>query len=204
MAAEHTNPVLTLLANVNQLQTERHYPENGLNFAGGYWRAYYHCHESTPMHKNEHGHFHLFTDIGNQHWAHVAGLSIDAEGQALQWFTVNRWVSDGPWLVTTDFRRQLQYISAKSTQQNLVARWLEVLLQLYCEDLYSLLVSRDKKLQQFAAGQSREQILEDREIYQLSAQDIDITRMLENYLLDRSTSVSELNNNNEQTQRELG
>lgn len=198
MAAANTNAVLTLLASENHVQPQCHYPENGLCFACGYWRAYYHCHDTLPMHSNEHGHFHLFTDIGNKCWAHVAGLSIDADGQALQWFTVNRWVTDGPWLETSDFTRQLKYISVKKSKDSLVSRWLGSLLQLYRDDLYSLLVDREKQLQCYAKGRNRTQIMDDRDLYQLNVQKIDLSQMLEKYLLANNASIPGVNKNNKQ------
>ena len=84
MAAQKTNAVLELLAGVDQLETERAYPESGLLFAADRWRGFYHCHQSAAIHPEEHGHFHIFTDTGQQTWAHAAGLSIDAEGQPMQ------------------------------------------------------------------------------------------------------------------------
>jgi len=191
MAAQNTNAVLSILADVDHLQTECRYPESGLLFAGKRWRAFYHCHEAISLHANEHGHFHLFTDIGNQAWAHVAGLSIDAEGQPLQWFMVNRWVTDGPWLESEDFSDQLKYITANDEDEGLVAGWLGCLLQLYQNTLSDLLIKRDEQvkfnLTSHLTGQlksrSREDTLNDREIYTLATQAIDLQLMLEKYLL---------------------
>lgn len=198
MAAENTNAVLILLAEVSHLQTQCRYPENGLVFADGHWRAFYHCHDSMSIHEKEHGHFHLFTDIGNQSWAHVAGLSIDTEGQPLQWFTVNRWVTDGPWLAVEKFAGQLKYITAKNTQENLVTDWLGILVQLYANDLHALLIKRDKKVQNCLKGRSQLQTLEDQDIYQLSAQTIDLANTLEKYLLDNNSLMPEMIDSNEQ------
>ena len=60
----------------------------------------------------------------------MAGLSIDASGQPLQWFAVNRWVTGGPWFAREDFLQQLG--SAKQDEDDApVGRWLFALLQLY-------------------------------------------------------------------------
>ena len=191
MAEQDTNAVLTMLTEVDHLETECRYPDAGLLFADKRWRVFYHCHEMISMHSNEHGHFHLFTDIGDQAWAHVVGLSIDAEGQPLQWFMVNRWVTDGPWLEKAVFTDQLKYV-AVNDDEGLVVSWLGSLLQLYRGTLSDLLIKRDEQIElnltrHLTTGhlkqRSREDTLDDREIYVLATQAIDLQFMLEKHLL---------------------
>jgi len=191
MAARQTNAALELLANVEQPETERPYPEGGLLFAARRWRAFYHCHESTALHPKEHGHFHLFTDIGNRDWAHVAGLSIDTEGQPLQWFTVNRWVTDGPWLQQQRLPVQLNHAAAAGEDDSLVGNWLLALLQLYRDTLSCLLIRRDKQLQQGLPGRSKADLLDDRAIYTLATESIDLQSMLEQPLLRHNACPGE-------------
>ena len=182
MSAKRTNAVLELVGNVDHLESEHHYPETGLVFAENRWRAYYHCHETTTIHPNEHGHFHIFTDTGEQHWAHVAGLSIDNEGQPLQWFTVNRWVTDGPWLKQDRFPVQLKDAEPDTEEDNLVGQWLLALLQVYRETLSGLLNKRDEQIQLFSKDRSRVETLDDRDIYTLATHPVDLQLMLENHL----------------------
>jgi len=182
MAAQYTNSVLMVLSGVDSLETERRYPEAGLWFGHGHWRAYYHCHDAESMHASEHGHFHLFTDIGDQSWAHVTGLSIDAEGQPLQWFAVNRWVTDGPWLARDTFFDQLNCISADK-EESPVADWLAVLLQLYREPLYDLLLARDRQLERLSSAGAPAEMQDNREVYLLATHAIDLQATLEKQLL---------------------
>ena len=191
MAAQKTNAVLELLGNIGHLETERPYPETGLLFAADRWRAFYHCHEATSMHPKEHGHFHLFTAIGNQVWAHVAGLSIDAEGQPLQWFTVNRWVTDGLWLERDRLLSQLKTAVADTEEGGLAGRWLVALLQLYHDTLTGLLTKRDEQIQLRLKGRSMIEVLDDRDIYTLTTQSIDLQSMLEKHLLQNACSDAE-------------
>jgi hypothetical protein len=183
MATQNTNAVQQLLADVDCLEVERRYPESGLLFAGRRWRAYYHCHETVFMHPNEHGHFHIFTDIGDQHWAHAAGLSIDAEGQPLQWFTVNRWVTDGPWLDSDVFLKQLKYITENNEEEGLVTSWLATLLALYNDTLFDLFNSRDEKIRHHSTGCSEVVTQENRDLYTLSTQSVHLQSKLEKHLL---------------------
>jgi hypothetical protein len=182
MAAQRTNAVLELTANVDQLESEHSYPETGLFFAENRWRAFYHCHETMPAHPNEHGHFHIFTDTGDQHWAHVAGLSINNMGQPLQWFTVNRWVTDGPWLEQDKFPVQLKGAAHDNEEDSLVGRWLLALLHVYRETLSGLLIDRDEQVQLHLNGHSRVETLDDRDIYTLATKPIGLQSMLENHL----------------------
>ena len=190
MAAQKTNAVLALLGDVNHLESAHPYPATGLLFAENCWRAYYHCHESTPIHPKEHGHFHLFTAIGHQDWAHVAGLSIDKQGQPLQWFTVNRWVTDGPWLERDGLLAQLKMAAEDDEQGDLAGRWLAALLQLYRDTLCCLLARRDAQLRLRRNGRSQVETLDDRDIYTLATQSIDLQSMLEKHLLDERTGTA--------------
>jgi len=182
-AAQRTNAVLLTLADVDRLESGRRYPEPGLGFANNRWRTFYHCHEAdVQQHPDEHGHFHIFTDIGNQTWTHVAGLGIDASGQPLQWFAVNRWVTDGPWLERTEFLHQLDTTSDREDDP-LTGRWLFALLQLYRSTLSDLLAQRDAQIQLHAKVQDRAAVLEDPALYTLAVQPVELQSMLENHLL---------------------
>ena len=189
MAAHKTNAILKLLGDVDHLETERHYPGTGLLFSADRWRAFYHCHETTSIHPKEHGHFHIFTATGNQAWAHVAGLSIDNEGQPLQWFTVNRWVTAGPWLERDEFPAQLKTAAADDGEDGLVGSWLVALLQLYHGTLSGLLIRRDAQIYLKRKERSKAETLDDRDIYTLSTQSIDLQSMLEKHFPDKHTST---------------
>ena len=183
MATQKTNAVLQVLAEVEHLESDRRYPESGLLFADNRWRAFYHCHETTSMHPDEHGHFHIFTDLGKQDWAHVAGLSIDAEGQPIQWFMVNRWVTDGVWLKSDDFFKQLAFISASHGNDGLVANWLAGLLQLYRSALSDLLEKRDAMIGLQLRQDDEVAATDDRELYTLAAESINLLATLKKPLV---------------------
>ena len=182
MAVHDTNAVLLTLADVDVVETGRRYPDEGLVFANKRWRAFYHCHQAATQHANEHGHFHIFSDIGDQHWAHVAGLAIDASGQPLHWFAVNRWVTDGPWLERMQFLHQLQTI-ADNEQDSLAGRWLYALLQLYQAEISDLLKLRDERVQSYTHHLKLAAVLEKRDIYTLATKEIELQAMLEKHLL---------------------
>ena len=182
MATYDTNAVLLALAGVNVVETERRYPDDGLMFANNRWRAFYHCHEAATQHQNEHGHFHIFTDIGGDQWAHVAALAIDIYGQPLYWFAVNRWVTDGPWLSHKQFIHQLR-TSAEDEQDALLGRWLYALLQLYQAEISDLFKSRDERVRSYTHKLELASVLERQEIYMLTTKEIELQAMLEKHLL---------------------
>lgn len=190
-AADRTNAVLLTLADVDQFMSERRYPEAGMNFADNRWRAFYHCHKADSEHHDEHGHFHIFTDIGEQAWAHVAGLSIDSSGQPLQWFAVNRWVTDGPWFAREDLLKQLE-AATQNDNDAPVGRWLFALLQLYQSSLSDLLALRDEQIQLHTRFQDSAAVLEDPAIYTLATQQIALQSMLENHLLSRADDTHDV------------
>ena len=181
-ANRDTNAVLQTLAGVEHIESGKHYPENGLGFADRRWRAFYHCHAADSTHAEEHGHFHIFTTGAEQSWAHVAGLSIDNSGQPLQWFAVNRWVTGGPWLERAVLPVRLDRAS-ECEDDTPAGRWLFALLQLYRVPLSTLLARRDQQLHHHTKGRGREEVFEDRDIYCLATQPIELQSMLENHLL---------------------
>jgi hypothetical protein len=181
MAALSSNAALLTLDGVERLERGRRYPDAGLEFAGKRWRAFYHCHDSGPTAAREHGHFHIFTTAGKQGWAHVAGLSIDAMGQPLQWFAVNRWVTDGPWLAAGDLQQQLAAATGCAAEP-LVGRWLLALLQLDQAGLAELLARRDTELQRHAAGRDIAEVHADRTLYTLATRRVDLQLLLQHAL----------------------
>ena len=182
MAAQQTNAVLLTLADVAVFESERRYPDAGLMFGNNRWRAYYHCHEGVAKQVNEHGHFHIFTDVGEQQWAHAAALAIDMSGQALRWFAVNRWVTDGTWLKPGQFISTLQKTD-DSESDALPGRWLLAMLQLYQAELTDLLQQRDEQIREYALHQEASTVLENRDIYLLATCRIDLQAKLEQHLL---------------------
>ena len=183
MAAQKTSAVLLMLEDVDVVEVETRYPAAGLSFGEHRWRAFYHCHPAENRQPDEHGHFHIFTDTGGGQWAHVAGLSIDNEGQPLHWFAVNRWVTDGPWLAHSDFILQLQS-GADCTHDGLAGRWLYSMLQLCMNDLNELFLQRDDRVQQLAHRHDIGDTLDDRAVYVLATKPVALQVLLETHLLD--------------------
>lgn len=177
MAERRTNPTLLILDGVETVETERRYPEARLYFGNDQWRAFYHCHDAPNKTAEEHGHFHLFTREGKD-WAHVVGLSIDPFGQPLHWFSVNRWVTGGPWLERDALLSHLNG-DHYSIDDPLVGRWLFAMLQVYRSVLLEQFTRRDRALDSLARQQSKQALWEDRTVYTLASSPVDIQTTLE-------------------------
>jgi hypothetical protein len=139
-----------------------HYPDRDVVNGPLKCRWFYHCHPPEERGAGEHGHFHLFVDkcaiaadVGplvtgrpdadsDVAVAHIAGLSISPDGLPLEWFTVNRWVTD-EWLYPaasiTAILPQVSFHGRRGDGQ--VNRWLTAMVALYRAELSDLLIQRD-------------------------------------------------------------
>lgn len=181
MAQQGTNAVLSILAEVDSVKVEQHYPPAGLVFANDRWRAFYHCHETGAL-QHEHGHFHIFTLDHDAQWAHAVALTMDVDGQPVQWSALNRWVTAGPWLMRAGFNSQFNSY-ADISHDTLVARWLYAMLQTHRTQLDDLLVQRDEQVQRHAAGGNPEQVFETRDVYTLATMPVSLQALLQTQLL---------------------
>ncbi len=180
LGERQTNPVLPLLGDPPRIREGVRYPRHALRFGGHGLRAYYHSHGDPWRRDDEHGHFHLFVaedDTDAAGWSHLAALSIDDEGQPRAWFTVNNWVTSGPWLPTRRLLERLDVFleeAANDAELSLTERWLSHMLGLFRHHLPALLVARDDALQACQGERTLAATLKDRTIYELSRQPLDL------------------------------
>ncbi len=180
MGAQHSNPVLELLRDIPVFEQGKKYPRPALAFGQDNWRSYYHSHFMADADVTEHGHFHLFTRQG-QGWAHLAALAMDQEGQPLRWVMTNRWVTGSDW---RDRNSLLAAIHAllPADEPDVLRRWLASLLQLYQPELGDLLDARDARISGLLQGRSRDEVLDDRTLYELASMPIDLAATLTSQL----------------------
>lgn len=162
MGAHRSNPVLELLRDIPTFVEGGKYPQPPLAFGKDGWRSYYHSHSIADADVREHGHFHLFTRKG-QGWAHLAALSMDLEGQPLR----NALVP--------------------SEEPDVLRQWLVSLLKLYQPELGDLLDARDARIAGLLQGRSKDEVLDDRTLYELAGMPIDLTAKLTSQLTGESS-----------------
>lgn len=184
MGAHHSNPVLELLRDVPTFVQGDKYPQPALAFGVDDWRSYYHSHSVADADVREHGHFHLFTRKG-QGWAHLAALAMDLEGQPLRWVMTNRWVTGSDWGDRNSLQAAINAL-VPSEEPEVLRRWLVSLLKLYQTELDDLLDARDARIAGLLQKRSKDEVLDDRTLYELACMPIDLTAKLTSQLTEES------------------
>jgi len=167
---------------------DRHYPEDDWRdrLSGG--QAYYHCHRPGE----EHGHLHLFMPAEpGAELTHLVAIGLDPRGLPLSLFTVNRWVANDAWLPAQASYSLVQRFSlAASEAGSHTSGWLEQFLRFYAPSIQSLLLERDRALEDREG--SLEQALDDRDLEIPSQMAIDWGADLDSVQLQWRSHVEQL------------
>jgi hypothetical protein len=147
-----------------------HYPRNDVVDAEQATRFYYHAHGSRKCPKAEHGHFHLFKHTGQKgDFMHLAGLSLDAQGLPIRWFTTNCWVTGERWRGADEVIESLRtYEIRVQGERAPLAKWLTAMVQLFRPQLEQLLRRRDRIMARHLARGDLAMVSEDRSLDVLS------------------------------------
>lgn len=170
-----TNPIVQLLDGAQSIKPFQHYPEKPFSFANKTWKCFYHCHDFTDKNKHEHGHLHFFTLINGQ-WSHVVALSMNDTGQPINWFSTNKWVTEGDWLSSNDLQQQIKLLDFQENH-TLLERWFTSLLLFYKPQIESLITQRDTYIDSLSSKNVQD-VFSDKDLYQLSHTDVDLTQDL--------------------------
>lgn len=157
------------MAGAGTLQTLRHYPARDVVDTDAGTRFYYHAHGSRRCPAAEHGHFHLFAyprgTASGADFLHLAGLSLDARGQPLRWFTTNRWVTGEHWRPADEVLAALARFEVRARGRLApVADWLGGMVRLFEPQLRALLCRRDAVMARRIARQGADAAFEDRQL----------------------------------------
>lgn len=172
------------LAGAHQFVEWAHHPRQDWVDARHGTRFFYHAHAAEERMAGEHGHFHLFVPArmpGGPGFSHLAGLSLDARGLPLRWFTTNRWVTGEQWADADTLVAALPRLQWQARGRlGPVGRWLGAMVQLHADELTRLLHARDARLQALAAAQQRspEALWDDRSLHILTQCPIDLLARL--------------------------
>jgi len=173
--ARQGTSALHLLLYQRPLVAWQHYPHGDVIDQDAGWQLYAHTH---PAHHplpwglpTEAAHLHLFQRSSQGELAHLLGLSLDARGQPLLWFTTNLWVTGGRWLDAAAAHNALLQASwQRGGRLAGVVAWLHDLIQAYRSPLADLLQKRDTAVGRIAATSNctMESALQDRTVSLLS------------------------------------
>ena len=172
--------VLAAMAGAQQCVELQHYPRSDVVDATHGTRFYYHAHATKRQPVNEHGHFHLFANGSQQgDYTHLAGLSLDAQGQPVRFFTTNRWVTGETWRTATEVEQFLAGFAVQ-TQGRMapVARWLTAMVHLYRAQLAQLLRRRDAAMARRCTRQGWDALCEDRQLDVVTQTRISLARRI--------------------------
>lgn len=168
-------------------QTWQHYKPaaaNALDGRRGALHYYYHAHASPGATSDEHGHFHLFAQLGNDatgvsRYTHLAAIGVDARGMPCRLFTTNRWVTNETWLPANRVLALSEKIAAVPAAANDdIERWLRALLGVFAPQMAKLLCHRDRRMNVRQRSGRRPGLFEDRRMYVISQCPVSVGQQL--------------------------
>lgn len=125
-----------------------HYPANDLVDKVSGYEFYYHAHSADEMLDGEHGHFHLFKRNGQQ-FHHLIGIALNMQGLPVRLFTTNEWVTGEKFISAETVIEELRYFDmATKGRMGPIARWISACTKLFFVEMQTLIVDRDRKINQ--------------------------------------------------------
>ncbi|MDP2639644.1 MAG: hypothetical protein Q8Q16_03115 [Betaproteobacteria bacterium] len=158
-----------------------HYPSDDVFDRDTHAQYYYHAHRGA----GEHGHFHTFLRApgmpervapapysGEELWprgdesiSHLIAISMDAFGQPISLFAVNRWVSAEAWYPAEDVIRMLDRFAIDHAFPSWpVNRWIGAMLQLFRPQVEALVRHRDTVVDAWRRAHPDSDVFEDRRL----------------------------------------
>ena len=158
-----------------------HYPPDDVFDRDTQAQYYYHAHRGA----REHGHFHTFLRApgmpegvapivysGEEVWpegdgaiSHLIAISMDAFGQPISLFAVNRWVSAETWYPAEDVIRMLDRFAIDHAFPSWpVNRWLGAMLRLFRPQIEALVRHRDTVVEAWRQAHADSDVFEDRRL----------------------------------------
>lgn len=180
------NVVGEVLKGQGDFLEHEHYPPDDVFDSDTHGQYYYHSHRANAQ---EHGHFHTFlraggmphdaavlAHSGDESWpsgqdalAHLVAISMDAYGEPIGLFTVNRWVCADTWYAAPDVIRMSQRFKIDHAFPSWpVNRWITALLALHAPQIEWLLHTRDAVITAWASAHPQRDVYEDRELEAIS------------------------------------
>lgn len=159
-------------------QPFRHYPAGDVYDLVSHSQFYYHVHRD-----GEHGHIHLFLrPLGMPPGlrpirptpeadapCHLVAVALGPDGDAVELFTTNRWVTGEAWYAADDVKAMLPYFQVVAAgDHGRVGRWLTELVAQRRADIEALVDQRDAALAEWHLTHPERDPLEDQRLEILS------------------------------------
>lgn len=176
------NVVGEILRGQGEFIEYEHFPVDDVHDAHSHAQYYYHAHRGS---EGEHGHFHTFLraagmpagvspvpHAGGESWpdgdaalSHLIAISMDAYGDPIGLFTVNRWVTGDTWYPARDVIAMLdRFVIDHACPSWPVNRWIGAMLRLFRPQIEALIVARDEALAMWTRSHPGRDAFEDREL----------------------------------------
>ena len=162
MTSVGANPLSLLLDGAVQALAQRHYPVGDVYDLRHHTQFYYHVHRG-----GEAGHIHLFQRARGMpagliplHSSgepnppcHLVAVGLGSDGNAVELFTTNRWVTGESWYPARAVKTMLSGFRLETDGRlQPVAAWLEALLGFYAPAIESLIDQRDAVIESRSGG----------------------------------------------------
>lgn len=169
-------PLVAAIGDAQAPAVWQHYrPDTAaLDARPGVLHYYYHAHPSPGASAEEHGHFHLFAQLGSDPagvptYTQLLAIGVDARGMPCRLFTTNRWVTDETWLPASQVLTLAEQVAATvATADEPVERWLRAQLGVFAPQVAQLLRHRDQRMAARQRGGRRPGLFEDRRMQVIS------------------------------------
>jgi len=197
------NVVSDLIRFTDDFKEWNHLPENDVHDHQSHSQYYYHTHSKLDdpgyTHNAEHGHFHTFlrangvpkdikpapldphTDsrAETDPVSHIVGIGMDGYGVPVNLFTTNRWVTKETWYKAQDVIRLLDLYEIDHAWPSWpVNLWVTNMLRLFRPQIETLLMLRDRKIEEWHLRHPGRDIFEDRELEVTSSCSINIEEQI--------------------------
>ena len=180
-------PLAVAIEDSTAPQTWQHYQPvaaSALDGRSGKLHYYYHAHASPGAALGEHGHFHLFAQLGKDaagvaRYTHLVAIGADARGMPCRLFTTNRWVTNETWMPA---KRMLALVekmaAAPGSADDVMERWLRAQLGVFAPQIAKLLRHRDLRMNARQRSGRRPGLFEDRRMYVISQCQVSVDQQL--------------------------
>ena len=200
LAESGSSVVAEVLRGQDAFTQWKHYPKGDVYDKTTHGQYYYHAHPSD-LRGGEHGHFHTFVRAGRlpkpvkpahlpatvdrpldrKALAHLVGISMDQQGNPVQLFTVNRWVTGESWYVARDVIALLdRFEISHAVPGRPTDRWIGAMVRLFRPQIEWLLRERDAAVRVWRAGNpdSKKPVWDDRKLEITSVIDISVAAQI--------------------------
>jgi hypothetical protein len=120
----------------------------------------------------------------DDHLSHLIAVTMDSAGLPFGLFTTNRWVTAEVWYEAEDVIAMLDCFEIDHAQPSWpVNQWIGAFLRLFRPQIRELVRARDRFVKEWAGGDIRDEVFEDR--------NLEITSMMRIDLQDQLRQVGE-------------